>query len=531
MLVKFIISVLPILVFTYFKTKKSFHMLQQNWYNEGNRYLKWINKNIKKIFLNLELIFVLFFIFIWLDPVLSMILVVTLYTLLSLLYLKKTKREQTKKPLVFTKRVKRLLVTTTIIYLIPIIVFSILFDEKLLYIYYLIIGSLVFLNYYVAWLANVINKPIEKMINDGFKRKAINKLNGMTNLKVIGITGSYGKTSSKNILNDILNVKYNSFPTPKNFNTPVGLIITINNYLDKFNDLFIAEMGAFKKGEIKELCDLVHPTYGILTTIGTAHLESFGSRENIQEGKFELIESLPQDGIGILNADDPYQVSYKLKNKVKIVWIGIDNDADVKASNIKLTSDGTTFDVTFKGDKKKYQFETRLLGKANVYNILAGIALGYNLGISIPKLVMGVKKVKAVEHRLELKKMGSINIIDDAYNSNPVGSKMALDVLNLMPGKKIIVTPGMIEMGSEEYEINKTFGKQIADVCDEVILVGEKQTKPIYDGLMENKYPKNKIHVLDDVKLAFPLFNRLAEKETYVLLENDLPDIFNEDKK
>ena len=531
MLVKFIISVLPILVYTYFKTKKSFHMLQQNWYNDGNRYIKWINKNLKKIFLTIELSFILFFIFKWLEPVLSMILVVLLYTILALLYLRNSRREQTKKPLAFTKRVKRLLVTTTILYLIPVIIFSIKFNANLLYVYYLIIGLLVYLNYYVVFLANIINKPIEKMINDGFKKKALNKLNGMTNLKVIGITGSYGKTSSKNILNDILNVKYNSFPTPKNFNTPVGLIMTINNYLDKFNDLFIAEMGAFKKGEIKELCDLVHPTYGILTTIGTAHLESFGSRENIQEGKFELIESLPQDGIGILNADDPYQVSYKLKNKVKIVWIGIDNDADVKASNIKLTNEGTTFDVTFKGDKKKYQFETRLLGKANVYNILAGIALGYNLGISIPKLIMGVKKVKAVEHRLELKKMGSINIIDDAYNSNPVGSKMALDVLGLMPGKKIIVTPGMIEMGSEEYEINKTFGKQIAEVCDEVILVGEKQTKPIYDGLIEKKYSKNKIHVLDDVKLAFPLFNRLAEKETYVLLENDLPDIFNEDKK
>ena len=290
-------------------------------------------------------------------------------------------------------------------------------------------------------------------------------------------------------------------------------------------------MGAFKKGEIKELCDLVHPTYGILTTVGTAHLESFGSRENIQEGKFELIESLPSDGIGVLNADDPYQVSYKLKNNVKIVWIGIDNDADIKASNIKLSSEGTTFDCTFKGDKKKYKFETKLLGKANVYNILAGIALGYNLGIEISKLQLGVKKVNTIEHRLELKKMGNINIIDDAYNSNPVGSKMALDVLNLMPGKKIIVTPGMIEMGAEEVEINKTFGEQISEVCDEVILIGKKQTEPIYQGLISKKYNKNKIHILDDVKQAFPLMNRLAEKETYVLLENDLPDIFNEDMK
>ena len=156
---------------------------------------------------------------------------------------------------------------------------------------------------------------------------------------------------------------------------------------------------------------------------------------------------------------------------------------------------------------------------ANRGDLLSILGMAYELGAIYDK------KVKPVEHRLELKKMGSINIIDDAYNSNPVGSKMALDVLKLMPGKKIIVTPGMIEMGSEEYEINKTFGKQLADACDEVILIGEKQTKPIYDGLIEKKYPKNKIHILDDVKLAFPLFNRLAEKETYVLLENDLPDM------
>jgi len=143
---------------------------------------------------------------------------------------------------------------------------------------------------------------------------------------------------------------------------------------------------------------------------------------------------------------------------------------------------------------------------------------------------MGVLKVKPIEHRLELKRYGDINIIDDAYNSNPVGSKMALDVLNLMLGKKIIVTPGMIELGSEQYELNLEFGKQIADVCDEVILVGRKQTKPIYDGLMTKDYNEKHIHVINDVKIAFELMQKLKGKETYVLLENDLPDIFNERK-
>lgn len=169
-----------------------------------------------------------------------------------------------------------------------------------------------------------------------------------------------------------------------------------------------------------------------------------------------------------------------------------------------------------------------MLGIANIYNISEAILLAYNLGLDIEQIQIGVKRIKTIEHRLELKKYGNINIIDDAYNSNPVGSKMAVDVLNLMDGKKIIVTPGMIELGSEEYNANMEFGRHIASVCDEVILIGEHQTKPILDGLKKEKFSDKKIHILNDVKDAFPLMRKLSDKNTYVLLENDLPDIFNE---
>ena len=288
-------------------------------------------------------------------------------------------------------------------------------------------------------------------------------------------------------------------------------------------------MGAFKVGEIATTCKLVKPKYGILTTIGEAHLESFGSRENIQKGKFELIESLPSDGIGILNGDDPYQRSYKLKNDCKVLWIGIDSDdVDLKATNIKLSGEGTTFDCIFKGDKKKYTFTTKLLGKHNVYNILAAILLGHELGMSIDELKRGVSSVKTIEHRLELKPYGTNYIIDDAYNSNPVGSKMALDVLGLMDGIKIVVTPGMIELGEKQYEANYKFGEYISEVADYVILVGKNQTKPIYDGLKNKKYNKDNIYIINDVKEAFPIMNKLSTKKTYILLENDLPDLFNE---
>ena len=227
--------------------------------------------------------------------------------------------------------------------------------------------------------------------------------------------------------------------------------------------------------------------------------------------------------------DDEYQRNYKIKSKCKVVWVSIGNkNADVCASDISLSHRGTKFTCTFKDKKKKCEFETKLLGSANVYNVLQAIAMAYNLGMNLEQIQIGVKRIETVEHRLQLRKYGNIDIIDDAYNSNPVGSKMALDVLGMMDGKKIIVTPGMIELGEEQHNLNMEFGRQIAKVCDEVILVGEMQTRPILEGLKKEKYDLKKIHILNDVKEAFPLMRKLSDNKTYVLLENDLPDIFNE---
>ena len=289
-------------------------------------------------------------------------------------------------------------------------------------------------------------------------------------------------------------------------------------------------MGAYVRGEIDELCRLVKPKYGILTTIGTAHLESFGSEENIIKGKFELIESLPSDGFAVLNGDDPKQVNYDLKNKVRKIWIGIKNkDADVLATNIKCSNKGTSFDVKFKDDDKKYHFETKLLGNHNVYNILAGIACGREFDIDIDDLIKAVANVKPVEHRLELKKLGNFYQIDDAYNSNPVGAANACEILGMMPGLKVVVTPGMIELGDKEDYYNKIFGEQIADVADYAILIGEKKTKPIKEGLITKGFDKDKIIVFNDVRDAYPYIGTLAnDKEVYALFENDLPDTYNE---
>ncbi len=533
----YIILIIAFIYANVHKSKRFLHMLQQNLYNENNRYLKWLFKN-GKVFLSLDLLIILIavigYIFIVDYELLSILLLVVMALICLLIgynWNKTIMNDQNKKKLVVTARIKRLIFTISILYIIPIILMALNIDNsKLCWLMFIIESVMLYLNPIVIFIAMLINTPVEKLIYLKFKIQAQSKVKKMSNLKIIGITGSYGKTSCKNILSDILNIKYNALPTPRNLNTFNGLLMTINNHLDKFTDIFIAEMGAYVRGEIGRLCKLVKPKYGILTRIGTAHLESFGSQENIQKGKFELIESLPSDGFGVLNGDDPLQVSYELKNKIKILWIGIDNeDVDVRATNIKYSNKGTTFDVIFKGDEKKYHFETKLLGNHNVYNILSAIACGKEFGIDTEDLIAAVKTVKPVEHRLELKKINNFYMIDDAYNSNPVGAENACKILGMMPGTKIVVTPGMIELGDKEEEYNKTFGTQIAEVADYVVLIGEKRTKPIKEGLLEKDFDKDKIIVFNDVRDAYPFIGEIAkDEEVYALFENDLPDTFNE---
>ena len=527
----FFLSIVIYLIHISIISKKSLHMLQQNRYNRGYRYIKWIIRNFRENFINLNLLFLVFILIRFSDSLVnySILIFSVIYLFLTYVFVEKRRKESFKLPLKKTPRIYRIIITNFLLHLIPILIMWFTFDEDLLPDYYLILGFLSFIDLFMILLANFLNRPVEKLVSKHFEKQAVEKLASMTNMEVIGITGSYGKTSTKNIIYDILGSKYNVFKTPSNFNTPYGLMITINNQLDVYNDYFIAEMGACKRGDIKELCDLVHPKYGILTRIGLAHLETFGSEEAIQETKFELIESLPQDGLGILNGDDEKQLSYKIKNNCSIKWIGIDNHkVDCYAKDLELSYKGTKFNVKFKGESEEYPFETKLLGRNNIYNILGGIVLGRELGITIKELQRAVKLVQPIEHRLSQTKYFDINIIDDAYNSNPMGCKMALEVLKMMPGKHIIVTPGMIEVGEKEDEVNREFGREIAKNTDEVILIGEEKTKPIYEGLMDEKYPEEKIHILNDVMDAFPLMLELKDKSTYVLLENDLPDSFSE---
>ena len=524
-LLYFTMMLIPWLCYLYYVLPYYLQMLQQNTYNKDWAYLKWLKKNAFKNTWEFKIsqlfLFILGLFLIENSVLFASLALMGTYVVLAYLFRRKLKQQNTREPLVYTARIKRLIGSTVMSYCLSIGLASQYFNS------FFILILLAYFPHLLILVVKLVNAPIEKAIYLKFKWQAINKLKALPYLKTIGITGSYGKTSSKNILSEILSLRFNTLPTPKNYNTPNGLLITINNFLNKFHECFIAEMGARNTGEIKELCDLVKPTYGILTIIGTAHLESFGNQANIQKTKFELIESLPAHGIALLNADDELQTTYKLKTKAQVKWFSIKNkNADFLAKDIKTTSEGVSFKLFLKREQKSYEFTTKLLGAANVYNILAACALAYELGMTISELQKAVKRLTPTEHRLELKNMGDFMLIDDSYSNNPLTAKLSLDVLKSMPGKKIIITSGMIELGSLQTKANEEYGEAIASVCDEVILIGNEQTKEIQNGLRHKHYDEKHIYIIEDIKLAFNLISELKTKETYVLLKNDLTDIY-----
>jgi UDP-N-acetylmuramoyl-tripeptide--D-alanyl-D-alanine ligase len=271
--------------------------------------------------------------------------------------------------------------------------------------------------------------------------------------------------------------------TPKNYNTTLGVTRTIRDELQATHEIFICEMGATRVNDIKEICDIVKPKYGIITSIGPQHLESFKSIENVVKTKFELADSLSEDGIVFLNYDNKYIKNNKIKQNKITYGIEKTKGKHYQAYDISATDKGLSFKMKDENNQE-YVFNTKVLGKHNIVNIAGCIAVASKLGIPMKTLVQRVKLIEPVEHRQQLIESGSDLIIDDAYNSNPSGAESALYTLSMFEGEKILITPGMIELGEKQYDCNFEFGKQAAKVCDYIILVGKKQTKPIYEGIM-----------------------------------------------
>lgn len=511
-----VFNLILFLILFYKRAREGLHILQlENYYND--RYIVWMKRYRKKVFdikaIVALLVPIILFVFNLNEVALSLNILIYMFIIL------KSKRKQEKKAFVVTSRIRRMYITYLIIFA-GIVVLQKLINFKVS----ISVANICSMFAYVfVYLVNLINKPVEKSIRKGYCIKAGNKLKEMPDLKIIGITGSYGKTSTKYAVNTILSQKFNTLMTPESYNTTMGVVRTINEKLTSTHQLFICEMGAKYVGDIKEICDIVNPSYGLVTAIGPQHLDTFKSLDNVRKTKLELVDSLPEEGLAFVNWEDENIKKSKLPKN--IVKFGLTNEADYYAENINITERGSVFDVVLP-NQEKIQIKTKLLGKLNILNIVGAVAIADKLGMSADEIKVGAKYLRPVPHRLQLKQNpnGSI-IIDDAYNSNVKGANMALEVLSAFENKqRVLITPGIVELGDKSEEINKNLGRKAAECADYVILVGAEQTVPILKGLQERHYPKGQTYVAKNLQDALQQMNKITSNNTVILLENDLPD-------
>ncbi len=524
------------------KLRQSLHIIQLEGY-DSDKLLGWMENNKDKVNTKNDKIYVTLLIvfssvLIVISPIEKTIIYPLIYAGISLFFLIKNSRhkEQSKIPLVYTPRAKRLYGTACFLLLFDLLLSLLIvrWIARDILSYLPVWAGILTIIYYFSSLfiygANFISKPFEERINKKYYIQASGKIKNL-NINSVGITGSYGKTSTKYITETILKEKYRVLKTPESYNTPMGISKVINNELSDKYDIFIAELGASKTGDIDELAKLTSPKIGIITSIGPCHLESFKSIDNIMRTKYELIDNLPDDGTGIFNYDNEYVKKLADKTfKAKILY-GIDNieETDVFATDIHVDSLGSSFDLCIKS-LGTIECKTKLLGRHNILNILGGAALASVLGLSLEEIKRGISKLEPIDHRLQLIDHGTgVLVIDDAFNSNPDGAKAALDVLNSFADRrKIIVTPGIVELGSIEEAENFKLGEHIAGVCDIAILVGKKRTLPIFYGMKKHNFNEDNLYVVNSLNEASELLNKITKVNDTVLFENDLPDTYDE---
>lgn len=454
-----------------------------------------------------------------------------IYFIYLIAFIKNDFTHKKKTPLVYTSRIKRLL--TLLFIICSLITYGLIHLSfyiqtfNLAWLRYFFICFTPLITPFAVLLAFIILLPFEEINNKNYIIRAKHKLAKFPSLIKIGITGSYGKTSVKNILNAMLSTKYNVLSTPGSYNTPMGLTKTILKQLHSSHEIFIAEMGATQKGDIKYLCDFIKPDIGIITAIGSQHLESFKTIENLKNTKYELIESLTGNYFAAFNGDGGAAMELYEKCPTKKLFTKSDSkDSFVSCKNISVSEDGILFDLVYQN--QSVSCNTKLAGKHNISNILISAAVAIKLGVSLEQIKQAISGLSAVPHRLEIIKNNGITIIDDSFNASAEGTAAAIEVLSGFSGRKITVTPGLVELGEIQVKENFKFGQGLAAVCDFVILVGEQQTKPIFEGLKENNFNEENIYVVGSLDEAKTVLSKILQKGDTVLFENDLPDNYSE---
>lgn len=513
-----LISMILMIVAAVFSVTRQLQMLQQNSYFPS-RYTGWLKANFPT--LTVFGFFISSALFCMEHYLLQMIFIAFVlgYTVMTAVIHQKNSI----KKLVFTARVKRLYAAIIIILLLLTAIYLLLSENIIGKISSVLVFLLSFITPLLVYIGWAVTLPIEKAFTKWYINDAKKILKNHKSLKIIGITGSYGKTTTKFILTRILSEKFNVVCTPQSFNTPMGVVRTIREKLQPQTEIFVCEMGAKNVGDIKEICEIVYPDYGMITSVGAQHLETFKAVDNVFSTKFELADSVIRMGGKTFVNGDSKEIASRINNKDFIVY-GTNESCEYKAQNITYGRYGSEFEVNLGGETVK--LNSRLLGLHSIINITGAAAIAHSLGVSNEEIKFAVASLKPYEHRLEMKPSvnGSI-MIDDAYNANPEGSIEAVRVLGSFDGmKKVIITPGLIELGSKEYECNKALGLEAAGICDIIILVGKNRSKPLADGVNSTDFNKENLFIANSFMEAMEIYSRFADSNTVLLIENDLPD-------
>jgi UDP-N-acetylmuramoyl-tripeptide--D-alanyl-D-alanine ligase len=386
-------------------------------------------------------------------------------------------------------------------------------------------------------LGNTLMIPVEA----AYRRRFLQQAKGVMEAvhpKVIGVTGSYGKTTTKHFLRDLLSARYKTYATPKSYNTLMGISRAINEDIadDYSIEYFISEMGAYIPGEIARICDLTPPSISVVVEVGPQHLERFGTLENVAIAKYEIIKALPVDGLGVFNIDNPYiKAMYERgypANRIGVSRLLPTNtspdQARFIASDITQTLTGLTFAVTDTQMGQSELMNVPVVGLHNVTNILLATAVAVHEGLSLRDVAQRARLLTPSESRLVRQTTAEgITIINDAYSANPAGVVSALQVLGLhQTGRRLLITPGMVELGPLHESENRKLGEEAAQYATDVILVGPEQTAPIAAGLQAAQFPSDHLMIVEALGDAIAWYKQNLRSGDTVLFLNDLPDTY-----
>ena len=485
--------------FIFFKAFLSQYAIIQSEHYEFYKYLLYEkNKKLLVFFISIALLLIRMFTDVEYVVILLFSIIITNVFLINKYQLKAT---------------KRVLRTIVIYFVFSYLLYFVFYDSNVIF----YISALFYLFLSVI---HYISLFLEKIIRYKYKQEA-KKI--VESKKVIGITGSYGKTSSKNILYDMLSEICSISKTPKSFNTEIGIIKSIREDVGGIDDYFICEYGVDKVGGMDKLLAIVKPNVSLITEVGPQHLLTFKTIENIRKEKIKLAMCLKEDEIAVINNDNEYLKASIKEFSCKCITYGLVNDSYIMAKNICITKEGSIFDL-YIDNKKTGNVKISLLGVHNISNLLGAIGVMIALDVNENVILKLIDKIKPIEHRLQLKKINNISVIDDSFNSNEKGFKSAVEILNIMKGKRIIITPGIVEQGENSYALNYEMGKYMSDKLDVAILV-EKNASVLKQGLLDGGF---KIENIIMVKKFIEAWNfvKKIEGEKIVLIENDLPDIY-----